>query len=126
MQSEKQILGAYGEHATCNYLIQNGFTICATNYKRKTGEIDIIACKEQTYVFVEVKTRTNSYFALSDVITRTKQMKIIRTALLFKAEQLSKLKNPINMRFDVALIEKIPNEKLTYISNAFTADACHW
>ena len=126
MQSDKQILGAYGEQATCNYLIQNGFTICATNYKRKTGEIDIIACKDRTYVFVEVKTRSNAYFALSDVITRTKQLKIIRTALLFKVEQLSTLKNPINMRFDVALIERNPHETLTYIPNAFTADTACW
>jgi len=122
MQSERQILGAYGEQVTCTYLTQNGFTICAQNYKRKTGEIDIIACKDHTYVFVEVKTRTNNYFALSDVITRSKQLKIIKTALLFQAEKLRNLPHPINLRFDVALIEKNNQESITYIPHAFTTE----
>jgi putative endonuclease len=63
-QSEKQgkrnIVGGQGEKIAENYLKKKGFTILATNYLKKWGEIDLIAREmlnnKSLVHFVEVKT----------------------------------------------------------------------
>ncbi|MCR4276477.1 MAG: YraN family protein [Candidatus Parcubacteria bacterium] len=45
-----------GENVACEYLRRHGFKIRDRNFARKTGELDIIAEKEDTLHFVEVKT----------------------------------------------------------------------
>ncbi|MDP1707101.1 MAG: YraN family protein [bacterium] len=53
--TRKQV-GKLGEDVACEYLRRHGFTIRDRNYVKKTGELDIIAEKENTLHFVEVKT----------------------------------------------------------------------
>jgi putative endonuclease len=59
-QGEKNKVGAYGEQIAVNYLKKLGFSILNTNYLKKWGEIDIVACetaeKARIIHFVEVKT----------------------------------------------------------------------
>jgi putative endonuclease len=45
-----------GEKVAAEYLQRHGFSIQDCNVARKTGELDIIAKKEDTLHFVEVKT----------------------------------------------------------------------
>ncbi len=49
-------VGALGENVAAEYLKRHGFSIRDRNVVRKTGELDIIAKKEDTLHFVEVKT----------------------------------------------------------------------
>jgi putative endonuclease len=49
-------IGNLGERVACEYLKRHGFSIRDRNIARKTGELDIIAEKEDTLHFVEVKT----------------------------------------------------------------------
>ncbi len=49
-------VGALGEQVAAEYLRRHGFRICDRNIARKTGELDIIAEREDTLHFVEVKT----------------------------------------------------------------------
>jgi len=49
-------VGALGEKVAAEYLRRHGFTIRDHNVARKTGELDIVAEKEDTLHFVEVKT----------------------------------------------------------------------
>ena len=49
-------VGALGEKVAAEYLRRHEFTIRDRNVARKTGELDIIAEKEDTLHFVEVKT----------------------------------------------------------------------
>ncbi len=111
-----RLLGNLGEELVARYLEKDGFAILARNYSVRGGEIDIIATKKELIVFVEVKTRTSQLFALSEVITYSKQKKIIFTAQHFLArhESLDKI-----YRFDVALVEGIDSD-ITYLPNAFT------
>ena len=53
--SRKEV-GAIGENVAAEYLKRHGFSIRDRNYVKKTGELDIIAKKEDTLHFVEVKT----------------------------------------------------------------------
>ena len=49
-------VGAFGENVAAEYLKRHGFSIRDRNVARKTGELDIVAEKEDTLCFVEVKT----------------------------------------------------------------------
>ena len=115
---KKRDLGIAGEQFVATYLQNEGYTILASNYKKFYGEIDLIAKKGQLIVFVEVKTRKNQSFPLSEVIVQQKRNHIIKTAYAFIAEHSY---DQTNFRFDVALVEKKENEwKLTYIPQAFS------
>lgn len=49
-------VGELGEDISCNFLENKGFTIIDRNYRKKWGEIDIIAKKDGILRFIEVKT----------------------------------------------------------------------
>jgi len=118
-------IGKEAEELVAQKLIENGFTILERNYRKRHGEIDLIASKYQLLVFVEVKMRHHRYFDLSDVITPSKQRKIIATAkdyLMRKGGSEDR-----SYRFDVALLEGAEHSlELTYIPNAFNESDCAW
>lgn len=117
-RTTRQQLGFDGETFVATYLQQQGFTILERNYRKRYGEIDLIANKGNLLVFVEVKMRRYRYFHLSQAITPTKQRKIIKTAKAYISKHQI---NDTIYRFDVALIELHNNShQLTYIPNAFT------
>ena len=59
-------VGALGENVAAEYLRRHGFTIRDRNYVKKTGELDIIAEREDTLHFVEVKTVLAEEFPLAE------------------------------------------------------------
>lgn len=52
----KQKVGCLGEDIAVKHLENKGFTIICLNYRKKCGEIDIIAKKRGITHFIEVKT----------------------------------------------------------------------
>ena len=113
--SFKSSLGLQGEEKAVTFLQKQGFTIVQRNFARRGGEIDIIACKGELLIFVEVKTRSRAYFSTSEVVTPSKQRKIVYTAKSFLAESpyIDKA-----CRFDVILVEGGSLE-VTHIPDAF-------
>ena len=59
-RTKKQVVGDIGEDIVCRYLERNGHSVIERNYRKKWGEIDIIAQKEGVVHFVEVKTVSDS------------------------------------------------------------------
>ncbi|PIZ96763.1 MAG: YraN family protein [Candidatus Magasanikbacteria bacterium CG_4_10_14_0_2_um_filter_33_14] len=63
--TDKQILGKWGEEQATHFLIKKNYNIIDRNYAlAKKGEIDIVAWhtknkNQKTLCFVEVKTRSN-------------------------------------------------------------------
>jgi putative endonuclease len=113
----KKQLGIIGEQYVADYLRHHGFIILEQNYRTRQGEIDLIAQKNNLIAFVEVKTRRQNYFNLSQVILPSKQRNIICTA----ENYLSKARlQDVILRFDVALITGENIECFTYIPNAFS------
>lgn len=113
--SSKVTIGAKGETCIAQYLEKNGFSILKRNFTVRAGEVDIIASKNELVVFVEVKTRSHVYFNTSEVITRSKQKKIVLAAKTFLIQ--NNFQDKV-YRFDVALVEK-QSVEITYIPNAF-------
>lgn len=54
--SKNQIIGEYGESICCKWLENNGFKIKERNYTIRSGEIDIVAYKNNIFHFIEVKS----------------------------------------------------------------------
>jgi putative endonuclease len=49
-------IGKIGETVAQKFLARKGFDVVGSNYRRKWGEIDLIAVKDNLIHFVEVKT----------------------------------------------------------------------
>lgn len=110
-------LGKRGEASVGKWLEEKGFTVLEYNFSVREGEIDIIAQQGDIIAFVEVKTRKHCYFNTSEVITRSKQIKIMKAAAYYRAchNFVDKV-----FRFDVALVEYINEPLITYIPHAFS------
>ncbi len=84
MEKYKQIKGSWGEERAAAYLKEQGYVIRERNFRGKTGEIDIIAEKEDTLHFIEVKTRTGEDMGEPlEAIDSRKLGHILRTAELY-------------------------------------------
>lgn len=54
--SQTQKIGHIGEKIAVLFLMKRGFSVIETNYTQKIGEIDIVAIKDKTIHFIEVKS----------------------------------------------------------------------
>lgn len=84
---DKKEIGVLGEDFTARYYEKLGYEIKEKNYHSRYGEIDVIAENEEYIVFVEVKTRkAGSMVSPSQAVSRSKQKKIILTAMQYIGE----------------------------------------
>ena len=74
--------GNVAEDRADDYLIERGFCIVERNFYSRFGEIDIIATKDNTLHFVEVKSGEDYELAIQN-ITPTKLSRIIKTANVY-------------------------------------------
>jgi putative endonuclease len=81
MKSTPQALGRWGENQAAVYLEGRGYAILERNFRTPYGEIDLVARKQNTVVFVEVKTRSsNSYGLPEESITPGKAAHLLDAA----------------------------------------------
>lgn len=115
-----QSSGQWGESQALHYLRTKGYTIIATNYRKRYGEIDIIARDGDTLVFIEVKYRRHAgYGSGLEAVDGRKQQRLCRVA----AEYLqTHHKADCNARFDVIAVSPQANgggAMIDHIENAF-------
>ena len=72
--------GIIGEKIAQGYLCKKGYEIIETNFYTKRGEIDIIAKKGKSIVFIEVKTRTSLKFGTPAMAVNFTKRKHIKSA----------------------------------------------
>lgn len=113
-------LGRRGEEVAVAYLRRKGYLILERNYRTRQGEIDVIARRRGTLVFVEVKTARSLSFGFPQYwVDRRKRAHLIRVATAY---MLEKSAGEANCRFDViAIIVDGKKSKLTHIVDAFPA-----
>jgi putative endonuclease len=82
MSNRRIALGKIGEDLACRELERLGYVIVARRYRRRGGELDIVARDGQTIVFAEVKTRDGRLFGgAADAVTGVKRRRIAQLAL---------------------------------------------
>jgi putative endonuclease len=106
---DSKSLGSLGEKIASDFLTNKGYRILDKNYSPRwisgprRGEIDIIAEKEGTVSFIEVKTlesNSSSGFNPEDKVNFQKQKKIMRTAENWLIER----KIPLNSRWQIDVV----------------------
>lgn len=115
---DKRLTGKTGEILVCRHYLKNGYAILDTNYRCRFGEIDIVAKKEDTIVFIEVKTREKQTdYTAKDAVTPAKQQRLKSTALMYISS--NKFDDEF-VRFDVAEVySPSSNPTINIIENAF-------
>lgn len=127
---DKKQLGNLGEKIACYYLENKGYKILDKNYSKEwsavsKGEIDIVARKDKTISFIEVKTQTNPAkggvgFSPEERVNFLKQRKLIKLA----QDWLVRNKIPLDKKWqiDVIAIRVDLNSKkarIRHFENAF-------
>ena len=120
MSRSRVVLGKIGEDLACRELERRGYAIIARRYRRRRGELDIIARDGQTTVFVEVKAREGHAFGdAAEAVTVDKQRRIVDLAADYLARH--RLTNG-RCRFDVVSIHFEDGEPVVEVyQNAFDA-----
>ena len=83
MLNRLQRFGRQGEDLAEEYLKKNGFQILERNFRTKIGEIDIIAKREDTMHFIEVKSGKSHSFDPIYNLTPVKLRKVINLAYYY-------------------------------------------
>lgn len=115
------ITGAWGEMVAARFLIKKRYSILATGFRSRYGEIDIIASDRKNLAFVEVKLRKSAKFAHAmEHVDHFKQRKLRTTAEIY----LSQNPTELQPRFDVIEIyapEGVATVKpvIYHLENAF-------
>jgi len=109
--------GDDGENLAAGYLEKLGYTILERQWKYERFEIDLIAEKDKTIVFVEVKTRfSNTYGEPWEAVNQAKRKKICASADAY-IQQYDINHEP---RFDIVSIIKSDKEfRIEHLEEAF-------
>jgi putative endonuclease len=115
-------LGKSAEDIAAEHLQGQGLEVIARNYRRRNGEIDIIARAGEVLAIVEVRTRSTDHFGgAAESIDGWKRHKIIRCAeqLLQQQKHLARLR----VRFDVIVVHDAGGgaPRVEWIKHAFDA-----
>lgn len=117
MTSVRDINGAHAEAAGAAFLEARGLTIVARNWRRRCGEIDIVARDGATLVFVEVRLRRGrSFGGAAASITAAKRSRLIAAAGLY----LATLGHTPDCRFDALLFDSLDDGRVDWLRDIIT------
>lgn len=109
---QKQYIGRVGEDIASKYLENKGFTVICRNYRKKYGEIDIVAQKAIILHFIEVKS----------VSCESSQVNVSRVTDFHRPEDNihpEKLKR-LSRTIQSYLLEKYPDDEPEWVFDAVT------
>ncbi len=102
MVAAKDELGRTGEDLAVEHLTARGLVVLARNWRRREGELDVVATDGDRLVVCEVKTRSGTGYGLPvEAVTRTKAARIRRLAHQWLAESRARW---CEVRFDVVSV----------------------
>lgn len=110
--AEHNKLGTKGEDLAVDYLLGKGYEILNRNWIGERHEIDIIARDSDLLVFVEVKTRSSTFWGNpEDAVSATKIKRMVAAADYY----LYLNDSDTSVRFDVITV--VTNKKQTEIEH---------
>ena len=112
----RKTMGNNAERIAEKYLLAQGLTPIARNFRCRFGEIDLIMQDGDATVFVEVRYRASEQFGgAAASIDLAKQRRIATAA----EHYLTKFRQPPPCRFDAILMRTIDAEGVEWVKNAF-------
>jgi putative endonuclease len=119
---DRAAIGVAAENLAARFLEQRGLTILLRNYRRRFGELDIVALEGEILVIVEVRCRASDQFGgAAASVDGWKQRKIVRAATLLLQERRDLAR--LRARFDVITVydPSAANPEIQWIRHAFLA-----
>ena len=122
MPSARQQSGRRAEELAVEFLRATGCDILFCNYRRRLGELDIVARADGELVIAEVRMRTsNNWGGAAASVDRRKQQRITRAANQLLQQHADLAAMPV--RFDVLVVSDPygPSPAIEWIRHAFEA-----
>ena len=119
---DRAVLGRSAEDIAADFLAGQGLEVLLRNYRRRSGELDVVARDGDVLVVVEVRTRSTEEFGgAAASVDGWKQHKIIRAATLLLQQHKSLAR--LRVRFDVVVVHEPQSEqpRIEWIRHAFEA-----
>ena len=123
VEDHRKPLGRRGEQVASVALKDAGYRILQLNYHCPIGEIDIVARKGRTLVFVEVKSESGWKGVIPKArVDKRKQRKLVKVAQFYLKE---KRLQGVSARFDVVQVrlQDVGRPVVEIIPDAFEAQA---
>jgi putative endonuclease len=116
--SKNQDIGKEGEEIAVTFLLEKGYEIAERNWRFSKAEVDIICKKDDQLIFIEVKTRSYTYFGEpAEFVTTKKEELMMDAANVY----MTKTKYEWKIRFDIisVILDKNGVHKIEHIEDAF-------
>ncbi|HVW96352.1 MAG TPA: YraN family protein [Mucilaginibacter sp.] len=115
-------LGRRGESLAKTHLENTGYEILDENWVFGRLEIDLIAYKDGTIIFIEVKTRTGNGFGEPEDFVDARKQRLLADAA---DEYIYLMNHQGEVRFDIisVLFDRNNNYTLKHIEDAFWPEA---
>ena len=117
---DRRQIGRTAEDIAADFLKSQGLELILRNYRRRLGEIDLVARHADVLVVAEVRTRASDAFGgAAASIDVWKQRRIVRATrqLLQQRKDLARLR----VRFDVVIVTRLTaaEPRVEWIRHAF-------
>jgi putative endonuclease len=114
--AKHNIIGIQGEAMAATYFLENNYQILHKNWRYSKYEVDIIATKNNTLHFIEVKTRKqNKNGYPEEAVTKAKMTFLQNAAEAF----LYQYPNWQRIQFDVLAITLLPQPQYFLLEDVF-------
>jgi putative endonuclease len=120
MLTQRQRAGQRAEQLAAEFLRAQGCEILERNYRRRLGELDLIARERGVLVIAEVRTRASAAFGgAAASVDRRKQQRIARAAQQLLQQRADLARLPV--RFDVLVVSGLEGARphVEWIRHAF-------
>jgi putative endonuclease len=120
MLTQRQLRGKRAEDLAAEFLCARGCQILERNYRRRLGELDLIARQGGVLVIAEVRTRAHTAWGgAAASVDRRKRRRITRAAMQLLQERAELSRLPV--RFDVLVVCDLdgPEPRIEWIRHAF-------
>ncbi len=117
MAGDRSTAGVQAENLAADFLVARGLTIVTRNFRRRCGELDIVARDGETLVFVEVRLRRYASFGgAAESITAAKRARLTAAAGLY----LARLERTPPCRFDAVLLDSLDPARIRWVRDIVT------
>lgn len=120
---DRRQTGQRAEDIAAEFLAAQGLQIVARNFRRKLGELDIVAKKDDVLIVAEVRTRaSDAYGGAAASVDSWKQHCIARATMQFL--KAHKAFARCRVRFDVVVVGDLhaARPRVEWIQHAFVAE----